>query len=138
MRLIGLPASGRGGRTARVAIALATLVLLTPELACGARQGSAGPAGAACATTHYLLSVRPRTTVSNERHRLWITAASTGCGRRAPVRSARVGLARYRATTDAHGRATLTVRLPTGRYLIRLYVHRRLVARTPVSVIPIV
>jgi hypothetical protein len=139
LRVTGWQPSGRLGRIARVAVVVAIPILLTLQLACSVRERSAGTASAAaCEKTRYLLSVRPRTTVSNERHRLSITAASDACGRRAAVRHAQVDLARYRATTDGHGHATLTVRLPTGRYLIRLYVHRRVVARTPVNAIPIV
>jgi hypothetical protein len=139
LRVTGWQPSGRVGRIARVAMVVAIPILLTPQLACAVHQRSAGPGSAvACEKTRYLLSVRPRTTVSNERHRLSITAASHACGRRAAVRHALVDLGRYRATTDGHGRATLTVRLPTGLYLIRLYVHRRVVARTPVDAIPIV
>jgi hypothetical protein len=95
-----------------------------------------GVTTAACRHTRYLLSVHPRTIVSNERHRLAVHATADACGHRTPARRARVRLGRHRATTDARGRATLIVRLPTGRYLVRLYVHRRLVARTRVSAIP--
>jgi hypothetical protein len=93
-------------------------------------------ASAACARTRYLLIVRPETTISNEQHRLEIQATAIACEGRAPIPGARVRLGRYRARTNAHGRATLTVRLSTGRYTIRLYVHRRLVARAYVRAIP--
>jgi hypothetical protein len=63
-------------------------------------------------------------------------AIRDACGKRAPVRGGTVRLAGHRATTDAQGRATLTVRLATGRYLVRLYVRVRLVARARVDAIP--
>jgi hypothetical protein len=47
-----------------------------------------------------------------------------------------VRLGRYCATTNAHGRASLTVRLETGRYVIRLYVHRQPVAGIHIWMIP--
>jgi hypothetical protein len=124
---------------ANVAILLVTSLLCAPQLACAAHSRSEGAVVAAtCTRTDYLLRVHPRTIVSNERHRLEIQASTNACGRGAPARGARVRLGRYHATTNAHGRATLTVQLPTGRYLVRLYVHQRLVARTSVNAIPYV
>jgi hypothetical protein len=93
-------------------------------------------APARCATTRYLLAVQPRTIVSNQRDRLSIRATAIACGHRSPVAHARVRLGRHGDTTDARGRATLTVKLATGRYSVRLYVHRRLAARARVSAIP--
>jgi hypothetical protein len=58
------------------------------------------------------------------------------CGHRVAVSGARVRLDRYRAITDRRGRATLTVRLTAGRYVVRLYLHRRLVAQARLSAIP--
>lgn len=116
-------------------VAIALLCVLPP--ACGARpRGDDAVASATCTKTRYLLSVRPDTTVSNEWHRLEIQATASACGRRSPVRGAGVRLGRYRATTNAHGRASLTVRLETGRYVIRFYVHRQPVARIHIWVIP--
>lgn len=93
-------------------------------------------ASATCTTTPYLLTVRPDRTVSNEWHSLEVRGTASACGRRSPVRGAGVRLGRYRATTNALGRAGLTVRLETGRYVIRLYVHRQPVARTHIWVVP--
>jgi hypothetical protein len=82
------------------------------------------------------MQVKPRTLVSNERGHVRIQASRDACGHRTPVRGGRVTLGGRRATTDSRGRATLTVRLQTGRYLVRLYVHGRAVASTRVKAIP--
>jgi hypothetical protein len=92
----------------------------------------------ACAKTRYLLTVRPGTIVANERHSLLVRALANSCGRQTPVRGAHVRLLGYQATTNSRGRCTLYVRLASGRYLVRLYVHSHRVARTPVSAIPLV
>jgi hypothetical protein len=132
----------RGGAGMRcsmknVAAVLVIAVMSSPQVACGARARSDGTVtGAACMRTRYLLIVYPGTTTSNERHTLEFQATANACGHRAPVRGAGVRLGSYRATTDAHGRASLTVRLQTGRYLIRLLVHGRVVARARVWAIP--
>ena len=121
----------------KVAAVLATAVMSGPQVACGARARSDGTVTrAACMRTRDLLTVYPGTTTSNEQHTLKFQATANACGQRAPVRGAEVRLGSYRATTDAYGRARLTVRLQTGRYLIRLYVHRRVIARTHVWAIP--
>jgi hypothetical protein len=105
--------------------------------ACGASSSSGSAATtAACRGTRYLLNVDPRTIVSNERHRVRIQANRDACGRRTPLRGAAVRLLDQRATTDTRGRATLTVRLQTGRYLVRLYLRGRAVARARVNAIP--
>jgi len=83
-----------------------------------------------------VLTVRPETTVSNEWHSLEIQATASACGRRSPVRGARVQLGRYHATTNTRGRTRLTVRLETGRYVIRLYVRGQPVARIDMWAIP--
>jgi hypothetical protein len=83
-----------------------------------------------------VLQVRPGTVVSNQRQRVHIQASRAVCGHRTPVRDGRVTLSRGSATTDARGRATLTVRLQTGRYLVRLYVRRRVSATARVRAIP--
>jgi hypothetical protein len=116
---------------------LASAILSSLAAACTG-QASQKPAAApaSCAKTRYLVSVHPRTMVSNQRDRLSIQATADACGHRAPVARARVRLGRLSASTDARGRATLTVKLATGRYSVRLYVHRRLVARARVSAIP--
>ena len=120
-----------------VAAAVAIALLCVPPLACGARpRGDDAVASATCTSTRYLLTVRPDTTVSNEWHSLKVKGTARVCGRRSPVPGAGVGLDRYRATTDAHGRASLTVRLQTGRYAIRLYVHRRPVASVRIWAVP--
>jgi hypothetical protein len=125
-----------GGMTSVAAAGGIALLCLLSQ-ACGARPGGdhAG-ASATCMRTRYLLTVRPDRTVSNEGHSLEIQGTASACGRRSPVRGAGVRLARYRATTNAHGRTRLTVRLETGRYVIRLYVHRQPVARVHIWVIP--
>jgi hypothetical protein len=121
----------------RVATVVAIAVLCVLPLACEARpRGDDAVARATCTTTRYLLSVRPDTTVSNEWHSLEIQGTASACGRRSPVGGAGVRLGRYRATTNAHGRASLTVRLETGRYVIRLYMHRQPVARIHIWAIP--
>jgi hypothetical protein len=118
---------------------LVTAVMTAPQIACGAHARSDGAVtGAACLRTRYLLTVYPGTTTSNEQHRLEFQASASACGHRAPVRGARVSLASYRVTTDVHGRASLTVRLQTGRYLVRLLVRGRVVARAHLRAIPIV
>jgi hypothetical protein len=120
-----------------VAAVLATAVMSAPQVACGAHARSGGTVtGAACMRTRYLLAVQPGTTTSNERHMLEFQATANACGHRVPVRGAGVRLGSYRARTDAHGRARLAVRLQTGRYLIRLFVHGRAVARAHVWAIP--
>jgi hypothetical protein len=91
---------------------------------------------AACQSRFYELNVRPTTVVSNERHRVRFGATLAGCGHHAAVRGARVHLARYRATTDSRGRATLTVRLASGRYSARLYVHGKAVAHARLTAVP--
>lgn len=103
-----------------------------------AAHSSSGATGAssACREARYVLQVRPRTLVSNERQRVHIRASRDACARRTPVRGAGVTLGRGRATTGARGRATLTVRLQTGRYLVRLYVHGRVSAHARVQAIP--
>jgi hypothetical protein len=120
-----------------VAAVLATAVMSAPAVACGAHaRGDGTGAGAACTRTPYLLAVHPGTTTSDEQHTLEFQATANACGHRAPARGVGIRLGRYRATTDAHGRARLTVRLQTGRYRIRLFVHGRPVARTHVWAIP--
>ena len=118
-----------------VAVVLATAVMSGPQLACGAHARST-VTGAACLRTRYVLTVYPGTTTSNEQHTLEFQATAKVCGQRAPVRGAGVRLGSYRARTDAHGRARLTVRLQTGRYLIHLFVHGLVVARAHVWAIP--
>jgi hypothetical protein len=126
-------------RMKNVVAVLAAAVMSAPQVACGARASGDGTvAGAACMRTRYLLTVHPATTTSNEQHTLEFRASTDVCGHRAPVRGAGVRLGSYRATTDTHGRARLTVRLQTGRYLVRLFVHGRAVARAHVWAIPIV
>jgi hypothetical protein len=120
-----------------VAVVLATAVMSVPQVACGARARGAGSvAGGACMPTRYLLTVSPGTTTSSEQTRLEFHATARVCGHRAPVRGAGVRLGSYRARTDANGHARLTVRLQTGRHLIRLFVHGRVVARAHVWAIP--
>ena len=80
-----------------------------------------------------MLDVHPETIVAGERHRVNLHAS---CAHRVAVSGARVRLNGYRAITDRRGRATLTVRLPTGRYVVRLYVRRRLVAKARLNAIP--
>jgi hypothetical protein len=137
LRGVSSQRSGCRSRLTRVATVVAIAVLGVLPQACGARaRGDDAVPRATCTRTHYLLTVRPGTTVSNEWHRLEIQGTASTCGRRSPVPGAVVRLGRYRATTDAHGRASLTVRLETGRYVIRLYVHRQPVARIHIWVIP--
>ena len=137
LRGVGSQHSGCRSRMTAVAAAVAIALLCALSLACGARpRGDDAVASAACTRTRYLLTVRPDTTVSNEWHSLEIHGTASACGRRSPVPGAGVRLGRYRATTKADGRASLTVRLETGRYVIRLYVHRQPVARVRVWVIP--
>lgn len=120
-----------------VAVVVAIVLLCVLTLVCGARlRGDDAVASATGTKTRYLLTVRPDTTVSNEWHSLEIQGTASACGRRSPVRGGGVRLGRYRATTSAHGRASLTVRLETGRYVVRLYVHRQPVARIHIWVIP--
>jgi hypothetical protein len=102
-------------------------------LACAVQPATAG---AACESRHYALVVHPHTIVSNERHRVHFRATLTGCGHSAAVSGARVRLDRYRATTDARGRVSLTVRLATGRYVVRLYVRHKAVAHARLTAIP--
>ena len=122
-----------------VAAVVATAVMGAPPVACGARaRGDGTVTAAACMRTRYLLTVNPGTTTSNEQRTLQFQATASGCGHRAPVRGAQVRLDSDRVTTDAHGRASVTVRLQTGRYLICLLVRGRVVARAHVWAIPIV
>jgi hypothetical protein len=122
-----------------IAAVFATAILSALQVGCGTHAREDGAvAGAVCAPTRYVLTVRPGTTTSNEEHTLGVQATAIACGRRAPVRGAGVRLVNYRATTDARGRASLIVRLRTGRYVIRLSVRGRVVARTHVLAIPIV
>jgi hypothetical protein len=123
-------------RLKNVAVVLVAAVISAPQVARGARAGGGTVAGAACMRTGYRLTVDPVTTTSNEQHTLEFRATANVCGHRAPVRGAGVRLGSYRATTDVHGRAGLTVRLQPGRYLIRLLVHGRVVARAHVLAIP--
>ena len=129
-------------RAPRVCLALVTVTICPAALACAGKATQRAEQGAsasvACANTRYLLSVSPTTTVSNERHSLLVRALADSCGRKTPVRRAGVRLDGYRATTGSRGRCTLYVRLMTGRYLVRLYVHAHPVARTSVSAIPLV
>jgi hypothetical protein len=83
-----------------------------------------------------VLELKPDRVVANERHRVHIRATLAGCGHHAAVRGGRVRIGRYRATTDARGRATLTVRLASGRYVGRLYVHRKAVAHARLDAVP--
>jgi len=116
---------------------LASVILCSLLIACtNESQPSPGASAATCTKTRYTLTLHPRTIVSNERHRLTVRAVANACGRRRPAARARVRLGRHRAITDAHGRATLTVTLTTGRYSVRLYVRGRLVARARLSAIP--
>jgi hypothetical protein len=103
---------------------------------CDAQPRGGAVASDACAQIRFVLRVDPRTVVSNERHRVRIQAIRDACGHRTPVRGGKVRLGGHQATTNAQGRATLTVRLATGRYLVRLYVRGRLVARSRVDAIP--
>jgi len=122
-----------------VAAVVATAVMGAPPVACGAHaRGDGTVTAAACMRTRYLLTVNPGTTTSNEQRTLQFQATASACGHRAPVRGAQVRLDSDRVTTDAHGRASVTVRLQTGRYLIRLLVRGRVVARAHVWAIPIV
>ena len=129
-------------RAPRVCLALVTVTICPAALACAGKATQRAEQGAsasvACANTWYLLSVSPTTTVSNERHSLLVQALVDSCGRKTPVRRAGVRLDGYRATTDSRGRCTLYVRLMTGHYWVRLYVHGHPVARTSVSAIPLV
>jgi len=130
-------------RAPRVCLALAAAAMLCPAaLACAGKpthSASASAAGAAaCAKTQYVLTVHPSTIVSNELHSLRVRALADSCGRQTAVRRAGIRLLGYRATTDSQGRCTLNVRLQTGHYFVRLYVHGYRVARTPVSAIPVV
>jgi hypothetical protein len=122
-----------------VAAVLAAAAMSAPPVACAAHAtGDGTVAGATCMRTRYLLTANPGTTTSNEEHTLEFPATASKCGHRVPVRRAGVRLGSYHATTDAHGRARLTVRLQTGCYLVRLFVHRRVVAGVQVWAIPIV
>ena len=124
-------------RAPKLAFLLTTATLSGLVPACDAHSRSGGVARTVtCQETRYLLHVNPRTIVSNERDHLHIRANRDVCGRRAPVRGASVRLGSQQATTDVRGRATLMVRLQTGRYLVRLYVRGRVAARAPVKAIP--
>jgi len=132
------PAACEGsGGAAKLAAVLTTTMLCGLVPACDAHSRSANAAGTAtCPKTRYVLRVNPRTIVSNERQHVQIRATRDACGHRAPVRAGRVTLGGRRGTTDSRGRATLTVRLQTGGYLVRLYVHGRLVTSARVKAIP--
>jgi hypothetical protein len=127
-------------RTKNVAAVLAAAALTAPQVASAAHTSANGTvAEAACMRTAYLLTVHPVTTTSNESHTLEFRATANVCGGyRAPVRGAGVRIGSYSTTTDSRGRARLTVRLQTGRYLVRLFVRGRVVARAHVWAIPIV
>jgi hypothetical protein len=129
-------------RSPTLCLALATTTICPPTLACARkptkRTDESASAAAACAKTRYLLTVHPSTIVANERQRLLVRALADSCGRQTAVRRAGVRLLGHRATTDSRGRCALDLRLPTGRYLVRLYVHDHPVARTPVNAIPLV
>jgi hypothetical protein len=116
-------------------LAAAGLCGLVPACAAHSRSGAAS-ASTACGKTRYVLEVRPRTVVSNERHHLHVRASRDACGHRTPITGGRVRLGRRRATTDARGRATLVIRLRTGRHLVRLYLRGRVAARAWVTAIP--
>jgi hypothetical protein len=125
----------------RLALVLATTAICPVALACArvsTQRADGSSASVACATTRYLLKEQPSTIVSNEQHRLYVRALADSCGRQTPVRNAGVRLLGYRARTGSRGRCTLDVKLATGRYAIRLYVHGRRVAHTSVSAIPVV
>jgi len=113
----------------------ATLCGLVPACDAHSRLGDAA-GNTTCRETRYLLHVNPRTIVASERQHVQIHASGVACGRRTPVRGGRVTLGGRRALTDSRGRATLTVRLQTGRYLVRLYVRGRVVASARVKAIP--
>jgi hypothetical protein len=104
--------------------------------ACAAHSSSGAAGASAACRARYVLQVRPRTVVSNERQHVHLRASRDACASRTPVRGGRVTLSHVRAITNARGRATLTVRLQTGRYLVRLYVHGRVSARARVKAIP--
>jgi hypothetical protein len=129
--------SPRSTLPAARSVLLASAIVCSLVPACTG-QASQKPAAAPanCASARYVLSVQPTTIVSNQRERLSIRATALECGHRSPVARARVRLGRHGASTDARGRATLTVKLATGRHSVRLYAHRRLVARARVSAIP--
>lgn len=112
-------------------------MLCPTALACAGKTADA-TGSTACAKTRYLLTVSPATIISNELHRLHVKALVDSCGHEAAVRRAGIRLLSYRATTNSRGRCTLDVRLQTGHYLVRLYVHGHSVARAPVSAIPVV
>jgi hypothetical protein len=129
-------------RAPALCAALAAAMLCPAALACAGKatqtaDGSTA-ATAACAKRGYVLTVHPSTTVSNEQHSLVARALVDSCGRQKPVRDAHVRLLGYACTTNSLGRCTLTVRLATGHYRARLYVHGDRVASTPVSAIPVV
>ena len=140
------PAACRRGfvraRAPRLSLALTAAMLCPAALACAGkptRPATARAAAAtACAKTRYLLTVNPSTIVSNELHQLHVQALLDSCGHQTAVRHASVRLLSDRATTNYRGRCTLDVRLQTGRYRVRLYVHGHRVARAPVSAIPVV
>jgi hypothetical protein len=116
-------------------------MLCPAALACAGNPARSGNAATATATTcgkTYHLTVTPGTIISNELHQLHVQALSDSCGHQAAVPHASVRLLAYRATTNSRGRCTLDVRLQTGRYRVRLYVHGRRVAHAPVSAIPVV
>jgi hypothetical protein len=126
-------------RTKNVVAVLAAAALSASQVACAAHTSGDGTvADAACMRTAYLLTVRPVTTTSDESRTLESRATANVCGYRAPVRGAGVRIASYSITTDSRGRARLTVRLQTGRYLVRLFVRGRVVARAHFWAIPIV
>jgi hypothetical protein len=124
-----------GARAPRLWLALVAAISFPTALACA---GPAGESAAACATTRYLLKVHPTTIIANQLELLRVRALAGSCGHQTAVRRARVRLLGYRATTGPQGRCTLDVRLATGRYAVRLYVHSRKVAHASISAIPVV
>jgi hypothetical protein len=122
-------------------VTLAAAMLCPAALACAGKTSHPATASAAatlaCIQT-YVLTVQPSTIVSNEFHTIRAHAQSDCGGRQSPVRGATVRLLSYHAVTGSRGRCSLTVRLQTGRYLVRLYVHGNRVAHAPVSAIPVV
>lgn len=126
-------------RAPRLCLALAAATLSPAAWACAGQTTQRAEGNpAACAKTSYQLTVHPTMIVSNERHSIAVRALADACGHQTAVRGAAVRLHGYRATTGSGGRCTLAVTLPTGHYLVRLYVHGRRVAHAPVSAIPVV
>lgn len=128
-------------RGPKLCLALAAATISPAAVACAGnatRPATETASVVACARTQYVLTVHPTTIVSNERHELFVSALKDSCGHQAAVPGASVRLLGYRATTGSRGRCTLTVKLQTGRYAVRLYVHGQRVAHTSVSAIPVV